>query len=208
MATKSSFERNVFINCPFDQEFLPLLRPLLFTVLACGFTPRIALERFDSGEARVNKLTELIKSAKYSIHDLSRFRSKQQNEYYRLNMPFEMGLDIGCRLFGSDSKVKQKCCLILEEEQYSWQKALSDLSNSDVKTHHGDPERLVMNVRTWFAENGLVALPFGTTIWEDFNEFMTDFYIRRKKEGFKQKDMEFMSVPEYVAFIQSWLHSN
>jgi hypothetical protein len=35
------FERNVFVNCPFDEAFYPLLRPLLFTILYLGFRPRM-----------------------------------------------------------------------------------------------------------------------------------------------------------------------
>jgi len=31
--TPEDFDKNVFINCPFDQEYLSLLRPLLFTIL-------------------------------------------------------------------------------------------------------------------------------------------------------------------------------
>jgi len=37
-----AFDRNVFINCPFDDGYMPLLRPLLFTVYCLGFQPRIA----------------------------------------------------------------------------------------------------------------------------------------------------------------------
>ena len=33
------FGRNVFINCPFDAEYLPLLRPLLFAILDVGLNP-------------------------------------------------------------------------------------------------------------------------------------------------------------------------
>ena len=84
------FSRNVFINCPFDPEYIPLLRPLLFTVLFLNYNPRIASERFDSGEARINKICELIKCSRYSIHDISRIRSKKRGEYYRLNMPLEL----------------------------------------------------------------------------------------------------------------------
>ncbi|MEP7011624.1 MAG: hypothetical protein ABJC13_14975, partial [Acidobacteriota bacterium] len=66
-----SFESNVFINCPFDATYLPLLRPLLFTVVFLGYSPRIASERFDSGENRIDKICSLIRESKYSIHDLS-----------------------------------------------------------------------------------------------------------------------------------------
>jgi len=31
-----SYEWNVFINCPFDKEYFPLLRPLLFTIIYLG----------------------------------------------------------------------------------------------------------------------------------------------------------------------------
>lgn len=94
-----NFDKNIFVNCPFDKDFLPLLKPLLFTIMYCGFNPRIALERLDSGEVRLVKIKELIDSSRYSIHDLSRIKSKGSGEYFRLNMPFEIGLDLGCRLY-------------------------------------------------------------------------------------------------------------
>ena len=48
-----SYDRNVFVNCPFDEHFLPLLRPLIFTIIYLDLNPRIALERTDSGESRL-----------------------------------------------------------------------------------------------------------------------------------------------------------
>ena len=91
------FEKNVFINCPFDSEYLKLLRPLLFTVIYVGLHPRIALETADGGQARMKKILGLIRDSKYSIHDLSRMESTQAGELYRMNMPFELGIDFGCR---------------------------------------------------------------------------------------------------------------
>ena len=55
------FNKNVFINCPFDEEYLPLLRPLLFTILYVRLNPRIALESLDSGRPRIDKIVKLIK---------------------------------------------------------------------------------------------------------------------------------------------------
>jgi hypothetical protein len=54
------FHDNVFVNCPFDEEYLPLLRPLLFTIFRLGLRPRIALEELDSGAPRVQKIIRLI----------------------------------------------------------------------------------------------------------------------------------------------------
>ena len=80
MAERSTreFSKNVFINCPFDSEYHSLLRPLLFTAVYLGFNPKIALERSDSGEQRIDKICELIRESKYSIHDLSRLRSSRR----------------------------------------------------------------------------------------------------------------------------------
>lgn len=201
------FSRNVFINCPFDSEYVPLLRPLLFTVLFLNFNPRIASERFDSGEARINKICELIKRCRYSIHDISRIRSRKRGEYYRLNMPFELGIDIGCR-FSDEGILKSKTCLILEKERYRYQRALSDLSNSDIKNHNDNPETIVLQVRNWFVELGIKNAPSATRIWERFNEFMADFSEARQKDDFKDRDLESMPVPEYIDFIRQWLARN
>lgn len=54
---------NVFINCPFDPAYLPKLRAMLFTIIYLGYTPRIASERSDVGESRLEKLRELRNAA-------------------------------------------------------------------------------------------------------------------------------------------------
>lgn len=202
---KDDYSKNVFINCPFDNDYISLLRPLLFTVLYLGYNPRIASERTDSGEARFQKISELIENSRISIHDLSRIQSAKEEEYYRMNMPFELGVDIGCRTY-KRGNAKEKKCLILEKERYRYQKALSDMSGSDIKTHHNEPEEIVRQVRNWFIENDVQHADSGTRIWEAFNSFMADFYQKREAEGYKSKDLEMMPVPEYIRFIKNWIH--
>jgi hypothetical protein len=199
------FKWNVFINCPFDREYESLLRPLLFTILAVGYTPKIALERSDSGEQRITKICQLIKSSKYSIHDLSRLRASRRREFYRLNMPFELGIEYGCREF-STNHLSTKRCLILEQKRYNYSKALSDLSGVDIKNHGNNPQSLIRAVRNWFIETvRLRNLKSSTVIWYDFNAFMADFYLQRKAEGYRRADLSMMPVGEFVSFIQNWL---
>lgn len=64
-------ERDVFINCPFDRKYRPLLRALLFAVHDCGFRARSALEIEDSGEVRVHKILRIISESPLGIHDIS-----------------------------------------------------------------------------------------------------------------------------------------
>jgi len=204
MNTNNDFSKNVFINCPFDDQYIPLLKSILFTIIYLGFTPRIALERFDSGEARINKIIDLIKASKFSIHDLSRIKASKKSEYFRLNMSFELGVDIGCRIF-KDGQAKDKKCLILEKERYRYQKALSDLSNSDIKSHDNEPEEVIRQIRDWFVVNELERADSGTIIWDSFNKFMADFYLKREKEGFQEKDIQRMPIPEFIRFINEWI---
>lgn len=76
-----AFRTNVFINCPFDDQYQPILRAVIFCTIDLGFTPRIALERLDSGETRVAKIVELIEASKYAIHDLSRLKANRAGEF-------------------------------------------------------------------------------------------------------------------------------
>ncbi len=204
MNSRGDFHSNIFINCPFDDDYTRLLRPLLFSAVRAGLTVRIASEIFDSGVARIHRICDLVRESKYSVHDLSRMRASFEGEIHRMNMPFELGLDIGCRVFSRGLR-SQKRCLILGTEQYEYQKALSDLSNSDIKRHKDQPEDVVRQVRNWFVEVGIDGVPSGTVIWEQFNEFMADFYQDREAEGFGGKDLQMMPVPEYVGFIEAWI---
>lgn len=201
----SDFEKNVFINCPFDEEYVPLLRPMLFTILMLGFEPRIASERKISSEQRISKIRELIRNSKYSIHDISRMQAKGKGEFARMNMPFELGLDFGCKEFGQD-KLSNKKCLVLDKEPYRYQKALSDLSGSDISSHANKPRKLVRAIRNWFVENeSLTTIPSPTVIWDKYNIFMADFTPKRSEEGFSDDDLREMPVNELINFMRNWL---
>ncbi|MFL6201875.1 MAG: hypothetical protein ACJ76J_22100 [Thermoanaerobaculia bacterium] len=205
--SKTEFDSNVFINCPFDEDYYPLLRPLLFTIIYLGFTPRIALERSDSGENRVDKISELLAHSRYSIHDLSRLQARRAKELYRMNMPFELGIDYGARRFGS-LQMRSKRFLILERERYDFMKALSDLSGVDIKSHKNEPDGVVRAVRDWFVETvRLRRVDSSTSIWYQFTDFTSDFYHARLADGFDDKDLNMMPVPEYMDFMQEWIAS-
>lgn len=205
---EADFETNIFINCPFDKEYLGLLRPLLFTVVYLGFNPRIASERSDSAENRLDKICGLIRSSKYSVHDLSRLRARRAREFYRMNMPFELGIEYGSRLFGS-VPFNGKKCLILERERYDFMRALSDLSGVDIKSHANEPDEVVRAVRNWFVETvGLRRVASPKMIWYKFTDFANAFYDARMAEGFTDEDLNMMPVPEYIDFIRDWVVDN
>jgi hypothetical protein len=202
-----AFEENVFINCAFDQDFYPLLRPLLFAIIYLGLKPRIALEDVDSGQPRIDKIVKLIADSKYAIHDLSRIEAKKAGELFRLNMPFELGIDFGCRLFGRKPQAGKKC-LVLEAEPYRYKSALSDLSGSDISCHGGEPSRVVVEVRNWLKNVCQLKAPGPTRIWGAFTDFMAANYNDLITKGFSPDDIEGLPVPELIESMNTWVATN
>lgn len=214
MAKHENYHKNVFINCPVDDKYFDLLQTLVFTICYYGFIPRISLESSDSGQLRLDKIIQLIKESKYSIHDLSRLQSKTINEYYRLNMPFELGIDFGLRKFNQEYEDKKT--LILETEKYDYMKAISDINGFDIKNHSDTPLQLIKCIRSWFSETVSVAnMNTSNKVYSDFIEFNTDlFLIKRNKylgkhnsteaEKFAKQEIEEMTIPEYILEIERW----
>jgi hypothetical protein len=118
-------------------------------------------------------------------------------------MPFELGLDLGCRYYFDNPKFRLKKFLILEEEKYSTQKALSDMSFADCKCHNGEPEELVFELRNWFAENGITNLPSASRIWNDYNKFYGKLLFVKNKEGFSPKDINNLPLAEFIHLIDN-----
>lgn len=204
MPTGNNFDKNIFINCPFDDEYKHLLQALLFTLIWCGYEPRIASERSDSLEVRLTKIQSLIRESKYSIHDLSRMKSSEAGEFARFNLPFELGVDFGCRIYG-DTDQQGKRCLILSEGRYDHQISISDLAGVDVGFHKAEPENLVRTVRKWIRTELNNAIEYGSQLWNLYNEYQGHLGMAMEDEGCDEKDREDMSDVEFMDLMRAWI---
>ncbi len=202
-----AFEANVFVNCPFDKRYRPLLRPLLFTIIYLQLRPRIALEAIDSGEMRLEKIVRLVRKSKFAIHDLSRAQAAKAGELYRLNMPFELGVDYGCRRFGT-ARQKGKQTLVLEAEPHRYKAALSDLAGADGACHHNDPYKIIGAVRDWLRNCCLDEAAPPARIASAFSDFMAENFDRLTARGFSKKDIAELQVFELMGYMESWVADN
>lgn len=198
-----NFEQNVFVNCPFDLEYEPILQAILFCLVRFNLTPRIATERSDAGESRLDKINELILSSKYSIHDLSRCQARVIGEHSRLNMPFELGLDFGCKRWAGNP-YETKSILILEEQQYRYQAALSDLAGSDIEAHGGDYAKAVRKVRNWLSGHGGFERIGAAKVVAEYEDFQEWNYERQLDAGFSADDILDSSTAELLAAMIDW----
>lgn len=194
------FDRNVFINCPFDSAYTPMFEAMVFAIEDSGFHARCARERLDSSQIRLHKIIGLIRSSRYSIHDLSRTQLDETTALPRFNMPLELGVDIGCKAFSRAHG--QKSFLIFDSEPYRFQKYLSDISGQDIH-HHGDnPKTAVARVRDWLrAESSMSSIPGGAVIYERYMEFRRDLPALC---SLLRQDADALSFADLAAAIGAW----
>lgn len=205
---ETAFERNVFINCPFDEAFEPILQAIMFAVVYLGFFPRIATETNDGGENRLTKIKGLIESSKYAIHDLSRCQATKKGEHFRLNMPFELGIDFGCRqYFGSGRDTKR--FLILEEKKYRYQAALSDIAGCDIQSYGTDeqlaPQNAIARVRNWLVSEAGADQVGPAKIYQSYAFFQEWYFEKKMAEGATEAEIKEYPTSELLSAMREWM---
>jgi hypothetical protein len=170
----SDYDENVFINCPFDDTYLPLFRALIFAVFECGLRPRCAQEVYDGGEVRIDKIARIVRDCRWGIHDISRTDLNAHN-LPRFNMPLELGLFLGAQRFGPGVQGK-KSCLVLDSDRYRYQEFISDIAGQDIAAHGDDCVKAIKAVRDWLASSraGLAKPPGPSAISRRFARFSAD----------------------------------
>ncbi len=149
------------------------------------------------------KIKSLIEKSKYSIHDLSRIDPLTKTDLPRFNMAFECGIEFGMRLARPDIFEKKKI-LILEKEQYRYQKVISDIAGNDIKAHKNNPQQLIKVIRDWFKLN-LGNVPGYREIWLAYNEFIYEFEEILTIEGYDPGDINSLTFSDIIDFINTWI---
>jgi hypothetical protein len=151
--TKPSRARSVFINCPFDPEYKPLLRAACFAIMACGYAPRCALDYSDSGVVRFTEIVNMLTACDPSIHDISRAELDRTSRLPRFNMPLELGADLGLRLAGPRLQRRRKS-LILDTEAHRYDKTRrTSLAWISRPTRTTRAKKIIRLVRDWLNAN-------------------------------------------------------
>lgn len=164
---------SVFVNCPFDDAYLPCFEAILFAVTMSGYQVRCALEEDDAGDVRFDKLCELIAESDRTIHDLSRTAAGADG-LPRFNMPFELGLMMGARRYGR-GRQQAKRAVIMVAERFAMPRFLSDLAGNDPSAHGNDPRAVVRIVRDHLhSDPAGVRLPGAAHMADLLDRFRTD----------------------------------
>lgn len=125
------FEKNVFLNVPFDPGYQSLFIAIIAGLTALGREPHCVLEVPSSGQNRLDRIYSLIASCESSIHDLSWVSLSGRFRLPRFNMPFELGMAFAL------SRQRSHKFFVLERHAYRLQASLSDLNGLDPHVHGG-----------------------------------------------------------------------
>jgi hypothetical protein len=206
MIPRAEYDRSVFLNCPFDEEYQPLFRALVFAVEDCGLRARSALEADNGGEVRIEKINRIIRECRHGIHDISRTEPDTLNDLPRFNMPLELGLFLGARAFGGKPH-REKNCLILDRKPYRYQQFCSDIAGQDVRSHEADPERALVAVRHWLAAflGPGIILPGARTMAERYAAFQAQLPASCSSWQLQPTELQFV---ELRALVQEWVIEN
>lgn len=204
MASKY-YNDQVFINCPFDKDYLNLYRACIFTVLDAGFIPRCSKEVENATVFRLGTIVNIIRDCKFGIHDLSRVELDSQSRLPRFNMPFEFGIFYSAKQFGNSSQ-NRKECIVLERQNYRYQKFISDIAGIDVSAHKNNQKKLINAVRNWLVTaSRRTTIPSGTVIYNRYNTFQSGM-----RRACRQQSIDYDAMPfiELVSNITDWLNIN
>jgi hypothetical protein len=140
----------VFLNLPYDPNFVKLFIAYICAIHALGMVPRVALEIAES-KRRLERIFELLQSCEFSVHDLSRVQlDREKPRTPRFNMPFELGLAVACEM----TSCGQHVWFVLESVKHRLTKSLSDLNGTDPCIHGGTVEGVFREMRNALEPEG------------------------------------------------------
>lgn len=198
-----NYDRNVFINCPFDAAYRPLFEAVTFAVYDCGFYPRSALEVEDSTQVRIEKIQTIIRESRLAVHDISRTELDRITCLPRFNMPLELGIFLGAKAFGSREQ-KRKAAIVLDTQPFRYQKYISDIAGQDIRAHASQPAEAVRQVRSFLAaqrEEGTI-LRGGDKLAERYDRFRRELPSLCEEMHLHPDKLTFRDL---TGMIVSWL---
>ena len=200
MKVHEDFQRNVFINCPFDDAYEFIFKAIHFTVRRCGFRLRCSKEFEDSSGIRIKNIVQLIRESRYSIHDLSRVSVDEVARLPRFNMPLELGICIGAIEFG-DKHRKDHAYLILESQKFRFKQFVSDLSGQDIQHHNDDPLIAIKCIRNWLSKKTPEIIPSASIIALEYEQFCKELPMLCELNQWRQAELTY---GEYSHLVASW----
>ena len=119
-------------------------------------------------------------------------------------MPFELGIDYGCRNFGRGI-LRQKRFLIMDAKRYRHTVALSDMAGCDIQTHSNDYLIAIRKVRNWLVTEAGARNGAAQQIANQYYAFQEWDYERQIALGASEEDIQDYPTSELMGSMKSWM---
>jgi len=136
---------SVFLNIPFELAYEPIFVGFIVGLVTVGLVPRSVIELNENGTGRMERLFELMKGCRCSIHDLT-----YSGTEFRYNMPFELGIAYALSRNDPDAVI-----LVFETAKRDLLKTLTDLRGFDPKVHEMDGHKALAATHATFISPNL-----------------------------------------------------
>jgi hypothetical protein len=168
---------SVFLNIPYDKPFEKLYLAYIVGLVELGLTPKVTLG-IAGGAARIDRIFDLLKSCRYSVHDLSPVEvDRKKPPTPRFNIPFELGMAFAwSRLASANHDF-----FAFESMNRRAQKSLSDLSGTDFNIHDSKPEGIMRELRNAFERRQ--NRPTVPRMMKSYNELLRSLPALRRAAG-------------------------
>ena len=161
------------------------------------------MELDDGLYARLDKILNMIGECALGIHDLSRTDLDPINNLPRFNMPFEFGIFVGAKCFGSVDQGKKRA-LVLDVEQYRYQKFISDINGMDIREHGANPQQAIVAVRNWLVSVSRRRIVAGPLLVAAYDKFLAELPANAASAGFDPANIPYV---DFEFMVTDWLLS-
>jgi len=199
----ATYDNSVFLNCHFDPMSRPLFEAVTFAVYDCGFFPRCALEVEDSSQVRIEKINGIIRRCRLAVHDISRTQLDPDTRLPRFNMPFEFGIFVGAKTFGTKEQ-RRKACLVFDRERYRYQAFLSDIAGQDIRGHGRSVSVAIHQLRDFLSTHCTrsILLPGGDALITRYRMFRRALTASCRR---KRLDPARLTFRDLTLLIVAWI---
>ena len=117
-------------------------------------------------------------------------------------MPLELGIFLAAKRFGDDNQ-KKKRALILDIEQFRFQKFVSDLAGMDINAHGGDPRKMVECTRDWLATvSKRTTIAATGPLLDSYDRFTAGLPAIAAGRGLNEPTLAY---PDFERFVIAWV---
>lgn len=205
--SRATYDERVFLNVPFDDEYLPIFHALVFAAHDCGLQARCALESHDGSVVRIDKLYRIMDACRLGIHDICRTQLDPIHKLPRFNMPLELGIFLGAKRYGPPLQ-RRKMAMILDEDRHRYQKYCSDIAGQDIRAHNNQDRAAIKAVRDWLDDFPTVRrleAPGPKIMADRYDLFKVEMPKMCAARGLDESSLTFFN---YQSLVVAWLKVN